>query len=949
MRKSNIFATLALAVTAICCVARAQAQQNCPVPPSVSAATGENMFLPQQESQLGSLMAEQMDHRYKILEAPELTAHMERVAGRILAQLPPTGLQFQFYLIDTPIVDAFSSAGGRIYVTRKMAAFLRNDDELAGLLAHEIGHIVTHQPAIEMTMLFQQVLGVHQVSTREDIAAKYNQLLDNSFRASGAYRKLAREVEPDQLVADRVAVYATATAGYSPQAVLQFFDRLAQTHGKTGGLFSDWFGLTTPAEKRLREMRKELAAMPAKCAAASASSPSAEFQKWQTDVVGYSGVSHKENLPGLLTRQRLDPPLREDITHLRFSPDGRYALAQDESSIFVLTHQPFAFSFRIDAPEAQFASFTPDSQNIVFSTRGLRVENWSVADQNRVSVHEMVVEDGCFQSRLSPDGKTLACLTQRTNSSGIVPVPYLDLQIFDVATGESIFTKKQFLAPNFENAILLLLLAIRDSGEFNFMPMAFSPDGRYLVAASRNATLALNIGTRATVPLHGMLNDLLKDGFAFMDSDRVVVENGSNPAKSAILKFPSGDMIKPIVLGNQSLDSTTQGNYVLLRPVTDALVGVMDWKTSRGVLALTRTPAVDIYDQQYLAQMSSGQVVLFNMATMKSDAQVDLPVSPLGSLRVQSVSPDFHWLALSGGTRGAVWDLSSMKRMIFARGFRGAAIDGNSALYADFPKDRDVARMIGRADFSSQRITPAVSLGPDSRARQHGPYLMTLKPNRKDKSTDQDVTMEVADARDGKILWTMNFPKEVPDSTFISDENRVILEWNAQTDAARVEIKKNEILGKQFSAMKDHSGVYLEMVLDAGTGRSLGNILIDTGNSSFRLENSYSSGDWLLVGDDQNRTLVYSIGDSALKGTVFGKRSILSPSAGLFATENQEGQLQIYSLPGLAKRADIRFSSPISMDRFSADGKKLFVLTKNQDFYVFDAAALGQSGQIVSK
>jgi Zn-dependent protease with chaperone function/WD40 repeat protein len=944
MGKPNIFATFALVVMAICCGAGAQAQQNCPVPPSVSAASGENMFLPQQESQLGSLMAEQMDHRYRILEAPELTTHLDRVAGRILAQLPPTGLQFQFFLIDTPIADAFSSAGGRIYVTRKMVAFLRNDDELAGLLAHEIGHIVTHQPAIEMTMLFQQVLGVHQVSTREDIAAKYNQLLDNSVRGSGTYRKIAREEEPDQLIADRVAVYATATAGYSPQAILQFFDRLAQTHGKTGGLFSDWFGLTTPAEKRLREMRKELAALPATCAVPPASSPTAEFQKWQTDVVGYSSVSHQESLPGLLTRQRLDPPLREDITHLRFSPDGRYVLAQDESSIFVLTRQPFAFSFRIDAPEAQFASFTPDSQNIVFSTRGLRVETWSIAGQNRVSAHEMVVDDGCFQSRLSPDGKTLACLTARTNSSGIIPVPYLDLQIFDVATGESIFTKKQFLAPKLENAILFLLLEIRDASEFNFMPMAFSPDGRYLVAASRDTTLTVNIGSRATVPLHGMLNDLLKDGFAFLDSDRIVVENGSNPAKSAILNFPSGDTIKPIALGNQSLDSTSQGNYVLLRPVTDALVGVMDWKTGKGVLALTRTPAVDVYDQQYIAQMSSGQVILFNVATMKSDAQVDLPVGPLGSLRVQTVSPDFHWLALSGGTRGAVWDLSSMKRLIFVRGFRGAAIDGNSALYADFPKDRDVARMIGRADLSSQRITLAVSLGADSQARQHGPYLMTLKPNRKDKSTAQDVTMEVADAHDGKTLWTMNFPREAPVSAFISDENRVILEWNAQTDAAREEIKKDESLGKQFSSMKDHSGVYLQMVLDAGTGHSVGNALIDTGNNSFRLESAYSSGDWLLVGDDQNRTLVYSIGDRALKGAVFGSRSILSQSGGLFATENQEEQLQIYSLPGLEKRAHIRFSSPISMDRFSADGKRLFVLTKNQDIYVFDAAALGQSG-----
>jgi hypothetical protein len=41
----------------------------------------------------------------------------------------------------------------------------------------------------------------------------------------------------------------------------------------------------------------------------------------------------------------LSPPLRADIEQLRFSPDGKYLLAQDESSIYVLTRQPFAVKF----------------------------------------------------------------------------------------------------------------------------------------------------------------------------------------------------------------------------------------------------------------------------------------------------------------------------------------------------------------------------------------------------------------------------------------------------------------------------------------------------------------------------------------------------------------------------------------------------------------------------
>jgi hypothetical protein len=946
MWNQRTFSCLGLLLLAVCCAGGVQAQQKCPLPPAVSAASGTNIFQPQQETVLGDLMAEQMDQRYQVLDAPDLTAYLDRVASRLLSQLPPTGLRFQIILIDTPMVDAFSTAGGRIYVTRKMVAFLRNEDELAGLLGHEIGHIVTHQPAIEMTVLFQQVLGVRQISTREDIANKYNQLLDNAARGNGTYQKLAREEEPDQLIADQVAVYSTAGAGYSPQAILQFFDRLTKTHGKTGGFFSDWFGLTTPEEKRLREMQRNLAALPSACAGTSIASASAEFQKWQNDVIGFSSLNRKETLPGLLSKRALEPALRGDITYVRFSPDGQYVLAQDESSIFVLTREPFALQFRIDAPDAQFASFTPDSKNIVFSTHGLRVEDWSIADESRTSVHELAVQGGCIQSRLAPDGKTLACLTEKTRVSGVLPLLYMDLQIYDVASGEAIFTKKEFVAPVIENLLLILVMELREINGIDLIPIGYSPDGRYFAGASTNTTLAVDLISRAPIPLHGSLNDMLKGGFAFLDSDRVIAVNKSNPAKSAILGFPSGEMIKPVALGIQTIDASTQGGHAFLRPVMNGQVGVMDLTTGKGILALRQSSAIDVYDQDYIAENSSGEIGLFNLGNLNPETLVQFPVSPLGSLRAQAVSPDFRWLAVSGDTRGAVWDLASMKRLYFLRGFRGAFFDGNSAAYIDFPKSREVGRTIGRADLTSPKVDSAVAMEENSRATQYGPYLVTFRPNHKNIFLNQDVTFEVADSRSGMILWTMNFPKEAPAVSIISNENRVILFWRATTDSARAEFKKNEALGKQFSAMKDQSGVFLLQVFEAGTGHILGSVLVDTGKGSFKPEGAYSSGDWLLVTDDQNRTLVYSIADGAMKGAVFGRRSILSSAAGLLASENEAGQLQMYGLPNLEKRSLVGLSSPIALDRFSPDGKRLFVLTNAQNAYVFDTTALAQPDSI---
>jgi WD40 repeat protein len=697
-------------------------------------------------------------------------------------------------------------------------------------------------------------------------------------------------------------------------------------------------------------MQKALASMPPTCSGISQVSLTGEFREWKADVVGYSRGNQREELPGLVTRQRLKPPLRGDFTNARFSPDGQYAVAQDESSIFVLTRRPFAFLFRIDAPGAQPAAFTPDSKEIVFSTQELRVEDWNVAARKRVSVHELVVQDGCVQSLLSPDGNTLACLIERgqNTSESSVSLPYLDLEIFDVSSGDSIFAKKEFLSATFENAFYLIMRRILDLDKTVLEPMAFSPDSRYLVAASRSTTLAVDLTTKAPIPLPGSLKDMLKGGFAFPAADRVIAENPDNPRKSAILNFPSGHTISQISLGTQDLDVSAQGDYILLRPVSNALVGVMEVKTGKGIMALKQSRAIDIYDQQFIAQGTSGEFGLFDIqGTNYTKAQ--LPESPLGPLQTHAISPDLRWLAASGKTRGAVWDLSMMKQVYSTRNFSGAFFDGNSALFADFPKNEKTGRAIIRADLAASDAKPVFPLETELNTRQFGPYLVTRNPNRKDKSTYWDVTLKIGDVRDGKPLWELNFPKEVPAISFFSREDRVVLKWDLQNFSGRESAKQvfsryNE-LEKRFSVLKENRGIYLLEVLEAGTGHSIGAVLVDTGRDSFKIEDSFAAGDWLLLTDSENRIFVYSVASGELQGTIFGTYPIVSSAAGLMETRNERGQLQFYTLPALTKVGQISFSSPISMNSFDASGTRLFVLTADQTSYIFDTSALKQPSQ----
>jgi WD40 repeat protein len=930
---AQISVLLLMVATLVPALAKAQSESACPLPASFALSSGKNIFTPQQEIDLGDVLAEQLEHRYRILEDDKLSAYLNQTAQHLLAQMPPTQLRFQVFLYDDSEANAFSLPGGRIYVSRKLVAFVRSDDELAGLLGHEMGHILSHQAAIEQSLLLQKILGVTVITTRQDIADKYNQLLDNASRKPQVFEQIARQEEPDQYTADRIALYAEANAGYSPQALLEFWDRFAQTHGKAGGFFADWFSLSKPAEKRLGEMRKSLASLPAGCLAKGHAEVRPEFLAWQASVVGYSGLGHREVFSGLLSTKTLDPALRGDITNLRFSADGKYVLAQDDSSVFVLTRDPFALLFRFDAPAGAPAQFTPDSKDIVYNTRSLRVEDWNIATQARISAHEFVIVGGCVQSLLSPDGKYLACLNDQ-----------FDLQVYDTASTAPVFTKKAFFIPNsFQDIFQVFLMRLLHLEDLELIRAGYSPDARYFVAACLTDAVAVDLATHSAIPMHGALRENAWGGFAFLTPDTVIVENRNDAKNSSVVQFPSGKILQKVPLGDQRLSAPAHGAYVLLRPTADALVGVLDLTDRKFVLASKKSPALDLYDQQFVAEQTSGQIGLFDVASRKLQGKVDLSLGPLGELLAADVSADFRWLAVSGKSRGAVWDLPTMNRLYFTRGFRGAYFGGDQALYVDFPKEKDTGRRIVRANLSRDSLSSAIVIDSDSAAVQEGAYLMITKPAGKQSSLIQNVTLEMQDVRSGHPLWSATFPKDAPEVHISASEDRVVLEWRLETAGAKEEIKKNPVLQARYSAMTEHAGGYLLEVLDAETGKSVGANLVDTGNGSFKIEGVFASGDWLLLGDQKNRTFVYSAATGELKGTIFGSNAFASSSAGLLAVEPADGELQFYSLASLEKLGRASFSSPVALRRFNTDGKRLFILTKNQTVYVFDSHAVANT------
>jgi hypothetical protein len=343
------------------CAAAVRSQSSCPSLQTPAPDPTKLLFTPKQEMELGEIIRQQIENEFLVIDEDQVTAYLKRVGDRVAAHLPDSGLRYEFLLYDQPEIQAFGMPGGRIYVSRKIVAFLRNEDELAGLLGHELGHLAARQQALDMSRAFRDVLGLESLSADEDLYERYNQYLE-SVRLKKRSSQPQGDEDKSQKIADQLGVQAVARAGYSPQALPDFLDRLMQTKGKTGSWLSDMFGATRPDSRRLREALKDAASLPAACVEVKAPSKPDEFHQWQAAVLYYQGIGHPEHLNGVLARKQLNDPLRGDMSSR--TRGGVWDLDKNARSVLIRGFQNAYYApnavFFLDFPE-----FEKDSRAMV--------------------------------------------------------------------------------------------------------------------------------------------------------------------------------------------------------------------------------------------------------------------------------------------------------------------------------------------------------------------------------------------------------------------------------------------------------------------------------------------------------------------------------------------------------------------------------------------------------
>jgi predicted Zn-dependent protease len=220
-------------------------------------ATGREEYVfigTEQEVSIGRNAAGQFERRYKLSRDSGIQERVKAIGDRIAVVSDRREVPYYFRVIVDKEVNAVSLPGGYVYVNDGLIRKVGSDAELAGVLAHEVGHIAARHAvkALEANMTYSLISVLIFTQTR--VSADMQRAANTVFNlvALGYGRD-------DELLADRLAVRYMHKAGYDPRALLTFMERLRKIQGSDPMSVSVIFRSHPYVSDRIRNIKQEIA------------------------------------------------------------------------------------------------------------------------------------------------------------------------------------------------------------------------------------------------------------------------------------------------------------------------------------------------------------------------------------------------------------------------------------------------------------------------------------------------------------------------------------------------------------------------------------------------------------------------------------------------------------------------------------------------------------------
>lgn len=204
------------------------------------------------EVQIGESIARQVEEKYKLINDPLVQKRVEDIGKRIADVCDRKDINYHFKVLEDEEVNAVSLPGGFVYVNKGLIDKIANDDEMAGVLAHEVGHIVARHSIKKL----QAIMGY---SILRILTASIPRTAPAGNAADLAFTEIilgySRE---DELLADQLGARYTKLSGYNPRGMITFLEKLQEINRRKPLRPKSYFKTHPYVPDRIRVVKQEL-------------------------------------------------------------------------------------------------------------------------------------------------------------------------------------------------------------------------------------------------------------------------------------------------------------------------------------------------------------------------------------------------------------------------------------------------------------------------------------------------------------------------------------------------------------------------------------------------------------------------------------------------------------------------------------------------------------------
>jgi predicted Zn-dependent protease len=214
----------------------------------------------QREVALGNQIAAQINMQVPLVQDVPLNLYVNDLGGLIARHSQRPKLQYHFYIVDSPALNAFALPGGHVYVNRGLIERTSNVSELAGILAHEIGHVAARHGAENLQ---RQMRTRSMASTMYQLILNRKPLLDQEALNLGGALWAASHSRADEAEADQLAVGYLVNTGVDPRGMLTLFSALWEEEQQMPSSEQvSWFSTHPGTAARMQATRQQIRALP---------------------------------------------------------------------------------------------------------------------------------------------------------------------------------------------------------------------------------------------------------------------------------------------------------------------------------------------------------------------------------------------------------------------------------------------------------------------------------------------------------------------------------------------------------------------------------------------------------------------------------------------------------------------------------------------------------------